>query len=185
MGKRKLKLSIWVWIALFAALLAACRPAVVETALPGAEEPHGPTAIPGWKAYTNSKYGFTLQYPSDWQVVELPNETYTSAIEQVWFASGELPPPNTGAAPDVAVWITRDNPTPNWEPQYFDDYAVELLVQMPVEATLVMGVNKESGAQERVMIARVGEVYLQVRWGGSRELQAVFDQIAFSLRPVE
>lgn len=115
-----------------------------------------------WETYSNAEHGFTLQYPDGWQVAEVPNATYQSGVDQVWLAAGELPPPHTGAGPDVAVTITADDPSPQWDKQYFDDYEAKSFMLGEFPATRITGTNKESQTPMEAVIARVGDVYLQV-----------------------
>ncbi len=137
-----------------------------------------------WQTYANARHGFTLQYPDGWQAVELPNKTYQSGVEQVWLAAGKLPPPNTGAMPDVAVTITAEDPSPQWAPQYFDDYKAEAVMLGAFPATRFRGVNKESQAPMEAVIARVGDVYLQVTPGQNPDNRWQYEVILTTFAPL-
>lgn len=157
--------------------LVGCRPAspapiVIDLA-----------STPGWQIYNNQKHNFSLEYPLGWQVKELPAADYAMDHDEVWFAAGEFPPTNTDARPDVLLIVTKQNPSAQWTPDYFDNYQSETVQLGQGIATRVSGVNKESLYEETVLIMKVNEIYLQALPGKSKEASEFFDRILASLEP--
>jgi hypothetical protein len=70
--------------------------------------------------YTNITHKFTLQYPSNWKYLDVPNNSYPSAPEAVWFApvSQSWPPVNTGAQPPVLIQFSQTENPYNIPTQY-------------------------------------------------------------------
>jgi WD40 repeat protein len=157
--------------------LAGCRPAlpvpiVVEVA-----------STPGWQIYNNQKHDFSLQYPPGWQVKEVPSSDPAREHDEVWFSSGEFPPANTGARPDVLFIVTKQDPSARWAPDYFDHYQSEIVQVDNGRATRVSGVNKESLSEEIVYIMELNGVYLQALPGISAGAAEFFGRILTSLEP--
>lgn len=174
-------------------LLSACQPAPVEPPL-GNGDTHEdgshaakPTPLPGWTIYHNEKYSFTLDLPPGWQVMETPNQEYPTESEQIWLSAEAFPPFAQEILPDVLVTIFQDSPASRWEPHYYEDYSVELLIgKLPVEGTYITGLNKETGRREEVVIAHLpGSAFLELQRTGVDEMSAIFNQIVSTLRPVE
>ncbi len=174
-------------------LLSACKSPASEPPLAdghsGDETSHAAAAtpLPGWKTYHNEKYAFTLDVPPGWRVMETPNPDYPTESEQIWLSAEAFPPFAENILPDVLVTISADSPASRWEPQYFDDYSVELFAGvLPVEGTYVSGVHKETGRREEVVIARLpGGAFLELQRSGVEEMSEIFNQVVRTLRPVE
>ena len=136
-----------------------------------------------WNTYTNAKHGFSIDFPADWKVLDVPNETYVTDVEQVWFASDEFPPPQTGARPEVAITVTTENPSPAWQPQFFDDYRAETVRTNGIEAIYISGINREMGGEERVVIINLKSGgFLQIAPNGSAQSLLVFDSMVASIK---
>jgi alpha-tubulin suppressor-like RCC1 family protein len=133
-----------------------------------------------WSSYTNQKYYFSIDYPG-WNVMEVPNPDYPTEVDQVWFASSSFPPAQTNARPDIALWITEEDPTPNWDARFFDNYKVEMIWLGNVSALRISGTNKESLQDERVIIVRTGDFFIQAIPNQSVEAQRYFDQMIYTL----
>lgn len=174
-------------------LLLACQPSTEETAPAaghsGDEAAHAAAAtpLPGWSTYHNEKYAFLLVAPPGWQVMETPNTDYPTASEQVWLSAESFAPFSENVLPDILVTIFHESPASRWEPQYFNDYRVELMAgEMPVEATYITGVSKATGARQEVVIARLpGGVFLELQRSGVDEMSEIFNQLVRTLRPAE
>jgi hypothetical protein len=153
---------------LLALILAACTP--------------GSTPEPPPATYLSQEHGFSIDYPHGWQVRELPDETYLSEVEQVWFAAADFPPPQTGARPEIVLILTAEDPRPGWRSESFTDYRDERRVINGIEALLVAGTNIESGLEEQALIADVREgLFLLVLPNGSPLSLEVFHEMAASL----
>jgi hypothetical protein len=170
---------IKLWILLFGSvfLLSACLASQRERLLPpdlsGQNE---------WQTYNNSKYQFTLQFPSSWQVLELPTQEYPDVRDQVWFASESLPLPGTGSRADIVLIFSKDDPSQAWDPQYFEDYQSETFWLGEIEARRVSGLNKESHNTETVVLAKIGDDYLQALPNQGQASLEYFDQVISSMR---
>lgn len=134
-----------------------------------------------WTPYTNQKYHFSVDYPPDWNVLDVPNPDYPSEIDQVWFSSSDFPPGQTDARPDIVLWITEEDPTPNWSAQYFDNYKVEAIQLSNATALRISGTNKESLQDELVVIVQTGDYFIQALPNHSAESLRYFDQLIYSL----
>ncbi|MBN1148113.1 MAG: hypothetical protein JXA78_12715 [Anaerolineales bacterium] len=134
-----------------------------------------------WNDYTNREHYFSVSYPAGYNFLEVPNSGYPSEIDQVWFASSSFPPAQTGARADIVLMITEDDPTPNWAPQFFDNYKSETIQLDNVQAVRISGKNKESLSEELVVIAKIGGYYLQALPNHSTESLKYFDQMIASL----
>ena len=115
-----------------------------------------------WLLYTNLQYGFSIRYPPGWQYQEVPNAVCPMAGNGVWFfpAREQWCPGNTDARVDVEIFIMDVDPSPNWQPQFFDDYHVEQFKLGEVTGSKISGVNKESRAQELAVLVNVGRSYI-------------------------
>ena len=161
-----------ILLILSASLLAACAPGAANPGLPPEN-----SSQDDWQTYTNDRYQFSIQYPSLWQVMELPTADYPTATDEVWFVSEAPPPPYTGARADITLVFTCDDPSPGWEPQYFDDYQSDTLWLGDIEARKVSGINKEGLFREIAVLARIGDHYLQAMPNGGEASLENFDRV--------
>jgi hypothetical protein len=171
--------TIKLWVYLFGSvfLLSACLARQNMRTLP-TEDSNQANLQP----YNNANYHFTLQFPSSWQVVELPTQEYPQIINQVWFASGSLPLPGTGSRADIVLIFSQDDPSPAWEPEFFEDYQSEPFWLGEIEARRISGVNKESLNLEIVVLAKIGDDYLQALPNQGPASLEYFDQVISSMR---
>jgi len=137
-------------------LLTACLANPSKTGLNTDDDPQN-----DWQTYTNARYQFTVRYPTTWQVIELPIAQFPSVTDQVWFISETLPQPQTDSRADIVFIFTEQDPSSDWEPQYFDDYQSNSYKVGEIQAKRISGINKESRISEIVVLARIGDYYLQ------------------------
>lgn len=135
-----------------------------------------------WWTYSNSKYSFKVNLPSDWQVIELPVPEFPNVNNQVWFVNKASPEPNTDSRADIVLVFTKVNPASIWEQQYFDDYKVNDLWLGEILAKKVTGINKESKYPEIVVLAELGDYYLQAIPNQGDISLEYFEPIISSLR---
>lgn len=134
-----------------------------------------------WSSYTSHKYYFSVDYPPGWNVMEVPNPDYPTEIDQVLFASSSFPPAQTDARPDIALWITQENPAPKWDARFFDNYEAEVIWLGNVSALRISGMNKESLQDELVIIIQIGDYFIQAMPNRSPESLRYFDQVLYTL----
>jgi hypothetical protein len=135
-----------------------------------------------WKTYTSTKYQFTIRFPTAWQVIELPTPEYPTAMDQIWFVSESLPPPQTDARADIVFIFTQEDPSSGWELQYFDDYQSDLFQLGDIQARRISGINKESKYSELVVLAKMGDYYLQALPNHGEASLEYFDPVISSIR---
>jgi len=135
-----------------------------------------------WQTYTSAKYQFTVRFPSTLQVIELPTTEYPTATDQVWFISETLPPPQTDSRADIVFIFTQEDPSPGWEPQYFDDYQSGTFRLGDIQARRVSGINKESKFSEIVVLAKIGDYYFQALPNHSEASLEYFDPVISSIQ---
>jgi WD40 repeat protein len=135
-----------------------------------------------WQTYTSTKYQFSIQYPSTWQVMELPTPEYPTATDQVWFVSEALPPSQTDARVDIMLIFTPDDPSSDWDLQYFDDYQSDTFQLGEIQAIRISGINKESKSSELVVLAKIGDYYLQALPNHGEASLEYFDPMISSIR---
>jgi len=133
-----------------------------------------------WSSYTNQKYHFSVDYPS-WNIMEVPNPDYSAEIDQVWFASSSFPSAQTDAIPDIALWITQEDPTPKWDAGFFDNYKAEVIWLGNVSGLRISGTNKESLQDELVVIVQTGDYFIQAIPNQSLTSLQYFDQVVYTL----
>lgn len=138
-----------------------------------------------WQTYTSAKYQFTVRFPSTWHVVELPTSEYPAATDQVWFASQTLPLPQTDSKADITFIFTQEDPSPSWISQFFDAYQSDSFLLGDIQARKISGINKESKLPEIVVLAKLGDYYLQAMPNHSETSLEFFDQVASSIRSVQ
>ncbi|HEX6269176.1 MAG TPA: hypothetical protein VFZ43_02985 [Anaerolineales bacterium] len=175
---KTIKLVILLFVSVF--LLAACLAGSGKT---GLQSDVGDQIK--WQTYTSAKYQFTVRFPSDWQVIELPTTAYPTATDQVWFVSETLPRPQTGSRADIVLVFTREDPAPGWESQYFDDYRSDTFWLGDIQARRISGINKESKSPEIVVLAEIGDYYLQALPNHGEASLEYFDQVISSIRFVQ
>ena len=158
-------------------LSAACLPSPATPGLELEVDAQDP-----WQTYTSDKYQLSLQFPPGWQVLELPTPEYPGASDQVWLYSEALPLPQTGSRADIVLIFTQEDPSAAWESQYFDDYQIEDFQLGELQARKISGIHKESGSPETVVLAKVGENYLQVLPNQGEISMEYFDQVISSIR---
>jgi len=113
--------------------------------------------------------------------MEVPNPDYPAEIDQIWFSSTNFPSAQTDARPDIALWITQEDPTSNWDPQYFDTYKEEVIWLGNVSALRISGTNKESLQDELIVIVETGDYFIQAMPNQSQESLRYFDQVMYTL----
>ena len=103
---------------------------LTATAVPSATSAATPTAAPtpttAWKTFTNTKYGYSLEYPADWLVNPDLSGIDPSTSNYVAFYNHE--PPETGSGqplpPDklkIEVWVhqnQKDLPLDQWVQEF-------------------------------------------------------------------
>jgi WD40 repeat protein len=135
-----------------------------------------------WQTYISNKYQFTVQFPTTWQVIELPAPEFPTAMDQIWFVSETLPPPQTDARADIVFIFTQEDPSSDWEPQYFDDYQSDPFKLGDIQARKISGINKESKSSELVVLMRIGDYYLQALPNHGEASLEYFDPVISSIR---
>jgi WD40 repeat protein len=135
-----------------------------------------------WQTYTNDKYHFTVQFPSTWHVIELPTPEYPTVTDQVWFTCESHSQPQTGSRADIVFTFTRHDPSSNWDSQYFDEYQLDRFPMGDIRARKISGINKESRFSEMVVLAKIGDYYLQVLPNHGEASLTYFDQMVSSIR---
>ncbi len=135
-----------------------------------------------WGAYTNQKFGFSIDIPPGWKVIEPPTEEHPSVSDQVWLVSEAPPPPQTGARADIVLILAKEDPSPGWESQYFENYQSKAFWLGDIQAMRITGTNKESKDDETVVLAKIGDFYLQALPNHSEASLAYFDQVVSSIR---
>jgi hypothetical protein len=143
------------------------------------------TLTPTWKTYTNPRYHFSLQYPAHWQYLEVPGNDSPAAMDQVLFMSEEKQLGQTDARSDITLIISDTDPSESWQPRFFENYSVEMIQLGDLTAESISGINKESQYEERVVIIKIGNYYIQALPNFSPESLAYFDQTVSSLRAVQ
>lgn len=130
-----------------------------------------------WKTYTSSKYSFKIDYPAHWQYLEVPTVRYPTGEDQIWFFSSELPSPQTGARAYIVIIMNKEDPSPNWQPEFFDQYQSEDIQLGNLSAIRITGVNKESGYAEIAVITKIGDVFILAMPNLGVESMEYFDQV--------
>ncbi|MEJ2352625.1 MAG: hypothetical protein P8Y03_22800 [Anaerolineales bacterium] len=172
---KTIKLVMLLCLSVF--LLAAC------LASPGKQDIQSDVGDQSeWQTYTSVKYQFTVQFPSAWQVIEMPATEYPTVTDQVWFVSDTLPPPQTGARADIVFIFTMEDPSSSWEPRYFDDYQSDPFQLGDIQARRISGINKESKSSELVMLAKIGDYYLQALPNHGEASLEYFEPVISSIR---
>jgi WD40 repeat protein len=137
------------------------------------------------QTYTSAKYQFSVRFPSNWQVIELPTTEYPNATDQIWFVSEALPVPQTDARAEIVLIFTQEDPSPSWKSQFFDAYQSGTFSLGDLQARRISGVNKESKFSEIVVLAKIGEYYLQAFPNHGVASLEYFDQVISSIRYVQ
>lgn len=133
-----------------------------------------------WDVYTSQKFGFSIDVPPGWKALEPPADP--SLLGQVWLVSEAPPPPQTGTRADIVLIMSKEDPFPSWEPLYFEKYQLEAFSIGDIQARLITGTNKESKYAETVVLAKIGDIYLQaIPNHGERSLE-YFDRVVSSMR---
>jgi WD40 repeat protein len=175
---KTIKLVMPLLISVF--LLAACLSVHGMQSLPT-----GISDQDEWQTYTSTKYQFTIQLPTTWQTIEMPTAQYPTVNDQVWFVSETLPPPQTDARADIVLIFTLEDPSSIWEPQYFDDYQSEPFQVGDIQARKISGINKESKSSELVVLAKIGDYYLQALPNHGEASLKYYDPVISSIRFVK
>ena len=161
-------------------LLAAC---LASPDNPGLQSEDGDQN--DWQTYTSAKYKFTVRFPSVWQVIELPTTEYPTATDQVWFVGETLPLPQTDSRADIVLIFTQEDPSPSWKSEYFDEYQSDAFWLGDIQARRISGINKESKFSEIVVLAKIGDYYLQALPNHGEASLEYFDRVISSLRFVQ
>lgn len=106
-------------LAFFILVLSACQNSNTMSAVITTPEPSK------WQTYTNLQYGFSIQFPPDWQIKEFAIIENSKPHEEVWFAAEDFPLQGTDAQPNLTIIITEDDPSARWDEANFSDYFSE------------------------------------------------------------
>lgn len=175
---KTIKLVMLLLVSAF--LLAACR---ASSDNPGLHSKDGDQS--DWQTFTSAKYQFTVRFPSIWQVMELPTADYPTTTDQVWFVGETLPLPQTSSRADIVLIITQEDPSPSWNPEHLDEYQSDTFWLGDVQARRISGINKESQFPGIVVLAKIGDYYLQALPNHSEASLEYFDRVISSLRFVQ
>lgn len=170
----KNKFMIMLFVGIFP--LTACLISPSKTSIHTDLDDH-----PEWQIYTNAKYGFTLQFPSAWQVIELPTQAYPDITDQIWFVSESPPLPQTDSRADIVFIFTQQDPSTAWDPQYFDNYQSDTLQLGDMQARRISGTHKESRFSEMVVLIKIGDYFLQALPNLGEASLSNFDQVISSI----
>jgi len=151
----KIKIICWLVLLVSVICLTACRPTRGSFASPEIDAPNDQ-----WNTYTNTRYRFAIDYPAGWKILEVPNEKNPGELNQVWFTNTDFPPPQTGARADIVLIMTKEDPSPNWQSQFFDNYKAEQIQLGNVSAMKMSGTNREGKFNEIAVIVDLGEIYI-------------------------
>jgi hypothetical protein len=138
-----------------------------------------------WQTFSSARYKFTVRFPSVWRVIELPTAEYPTVTDQVWFVGEALPLPQTDSRADIAMIFTQEDPSPSWNSEYFDDYQSDNIWLGDIPARRISGINKEGQFREIVVLAKIGDYYLQALPNHGEASQEYFDRVISSLRFVQ
>jgi hypothetical protein len=138
-----------------------------------------------WQTYTSAKYQFTVQFPSAWQVIELPTTEFPTTTDQVWFVSETLPRPQTDSRADIVFIFTQEDPSSGWESEYFDEYKSDDFWLGFIQARRIYGINKESKFSEMVVLAKIGDYYFQALPNHGEASLEYFDPVISSIQFVQ
>lgn len=138
-----------------------------------------------WQTYTNTKYQFSVRLPSAWQVIELPTPEHPTVTNQVWFVSNTPPPLQTDARADIVFIFTREDPSPSWNSQYFDEYQTGDFWMGDIQAKRISGINKESSSSELVVLSKVGDFFLQAFPNQGEASLEYFEPVISSIRSLQ
>jgi hypothetical protein len=155
---------------------------ILRWGIPNQSSDEEPLAIGNWQTYTSERFGFNIDYPSGWDILEVPNADYETDSPQIWFAATGFPPRHTGARADIVLLILDEDPTPNWQPEFLDNYLAETILLGGREALRISGINKESLYQEVVIVAEMDGYYIAALPNNSAESLAYFDRMLSTLR---
>lgn len=146
-----------------------------------------PTAIPtiqdetaNWGTYSSSKYSFSIKYPPDWKYLEVPNSTYQTVYNAVWFApsSSSWPRPQTGQQPPLMLILTQKDPSTNFKPEFYTDFKSEIYQIGTISGQKFSGINKEGLNYETVIIAKIGNYYINISTNNNKgEFNSTDNQI--------
>jgi len=173
----KLNNIYWIMLFPFAMLLNACLPL---------HSNFTPTDIRNefWKTYTNTRYGFTIDYPASWRFMEVPNEDYPAEQDQVWFSSSEFPLPQSSARADIVLIMTPEDPSPDWQAKFFDEYKAEESRIGNLPAMKVTGINREGKYKEVAMIIDTGSTHILALGNQDSTLLDIIDRVIGSIRKI-
>jgi hypothetical protein len=143
-----------------------------------------PIYNPGWQLYFNREHLFTLEFPPGWLVLETPTLVYPTAQEAIWFDHATYPPPQTGARPDISLYILESDPTQDWRAEYFNNFKSSEIQIGQIPALRISGINKETLARENAIIARLDTFYILAYTSQSAEAEQYFDSILATLRRI-
>ena len=152
-------------------------PAVTaETTAPVAEtQTTAPSASHTYLTYTNASYGFSINYPSDWQVEEGPVETgqdpgvpagYSYVTDVVEFYSPAIARCNHGSCVDVRaelhIQVDSAPPTTDLDQYYIHDVAA-ISQNYPIDITGHAAVFKLSGQNAYVLDYKLTEDPIDIK----------------------
>jgi WD40 repeat protein len=172
---RNIKHMMILFVSIF--LLAACLAAPGELSLLSDVSDQNE-----WQIYTSAKYQFTVRFPSAWQVIELPTTEFPTATDQIWFVSETMPLPQTDSRADIVLIFTQEDPSSGWGSQYFDEYQSDDFWLGDIQARRISGINKESKSSEMVVLAKIGDHYLQALPNHGEASLEYFDPVISSIR---
>jgi hypothetical protein len=135
-----------------------------------------------WKTYTNTKYHFSLQYPPHWHYLEVSGDDLLGALDQVLFMSDETLLDQTDVRSDITVMISDIDPSESWQSQFYENYSKVMIQLGDLTAERISGINKKSQFEERVVIIKIGEHFIQALPNFSPESLEYFDHVISSLQ---
>jgi alpha-tubulin suppressor-like RCC1 family protein len=173
----RLKEICWIMMLPFAMLFNACLPLYSNFTPADTRNEH-------WKTYTNSQYGIAIEYPAAWKFMVVPNEDYPAEQDQVWFSASEFPFPQSGARADIVLIMTPEDPSSDWQAQYFDDYKSEKIQIGNLPAMKISGINREGKFKEVAIIIDAGSTYILALGNQGSTSLDIFDRVVGSIRKI-
>lgn len=154
----------------------------VAQVTPVPTKPITPTPTPdptaNWKMYTNTKYGISIKYPPTWIYREIPGSAGSTADDvYLELSSSGFPSPQTDARADITFTFTKNDPSANWQPKDFSNYQSAAYQLGNVSATKISGVNRVSLSPDMVILAPIGNNYVQILSNEPGNPPQIFDQI--------
>ncbi len=126
--------------------------------------------VTGWNIYTNDKYGYRLQYPTEWELIQNKNDDefdsvtfaiQTSFIRNYYNSINEYHPKKGEISVNIYIYKIAGLNFGEWYEEYKKVYRNDIYENVDIEKTII---NDKDAVIEKITTGRTPSIPVDTEW---------------------